>query len=82
MHHIANLALLPQKENQQKSGRLLTQVEDAYLRAQISKLEDIDQADFARYVSSASSIQLRANRGAALVDDLTDKRARMLASYT
>lgn len=82
MHHIANLALLPQKENQQKSGRLLDQITDRYLRDSIAKYEDVPIEDFPRFATSASSVDLRELRGAILRSDFTERRVAMFQSYT
>jgi hypothetical protein len=77
-NHIANLALLPHRQNNSKSDRPLRSLTEAWLKRQVLKYEGISEADFSSYSEVSQFDALRAMRAPRIIEALTTTRSSRL----
>lgn len=77
-NHIANLALLPHRQNMNKSARSLDELTEPWLKRQVVKYEGVQEADFPKYSTAEQFGALKEFRSPRILEALTTVRAARL----
>lgn len=78
-NHIVNLALLPRRQNMNKSDRPLCDLAEPWLKRQVVKYEGIQESEFALYSAAEQFAALRTYRSPRILEALTTTRTSRLS---
>lgn len=76
--NIANLGLLPKRQNISKGARRLSEIRDPWLIDQVERYEEIPQTDFAKFSDVSQIRDLKAYRGPMIQEAFKDIRQRLI----
>lgn len=77
-NNIINLALLPKKQNISKSDKKLNQINENWLKTQITKYEEIFEPDYSKYSEVTQIEDLKDYRGKKIKETFNIRRKRLV----